>query len=395
MENHDIPHSAPHSPGVPDVRELLELAGLHAEELPEGSLEGEQGYAEVLYLLTRMRFSSEEALLFWDEILRHHQGLNLILGRDVGIRVAVCDYFTNLHPKMRDPVIVEVQVLLQKEQGALVDELTGLYNRRYFNDAIGREVERFKRSGQRFSLLMLDVDHFKRFNDTHGHLAGDDALRTVGQALQNTARSFDHVVRYGGEEFALILPHTDAVQAIAAAERMRSAIAATPVRVNGQPVPITVSVGAATFPEDAINARDLVSRADEALYEAKRTRNAACSFSERNRRFPRAPINLVVLFTSQGGQPASEPVRVTAMNVSFGGMLCLSPTPILPGTKVEVALDVEAPSQRGLRVSARVVRLERESDESGFSVALAFSLGTQEERRDLVRLVELNESRPL
>jgi diguanylate cyclase (GGDEF)-like protein len=380
---------------VPEIRELLLRAGLQAEELPAGFMEGGQGYADALYLLTRMRFSVEDALRFWDEILRHHQGLNLALGRDVGIRVAVCDYFMNLHPKMRDPVIVEVQVLLQKEKSALLDELTGLYNRRYFNDAIGREVERFKRFGQRFSLMMLDVDHFKRFNDTYGHLAGDDALKTVATVLQNTARSFDHVVRYGGEEFALILPHTDAEQAVAAAERMRYAVAKSPVRVNGQEVSVTASLGVATFPEDAINARDLVSRSDEALYEAKRTRNTACSFSERNRRFPRAPINLVVLFTSQNGQPASDPVRVTAMNVSFGGMLCLSPSPILPGTKVEVALDVEAPGQRGLRVSARVVRLERDTEEGGFGVALAFSLGTQEERRDLVRLVELNENRSI
>ncbi|HWR02911.1 MAG TPA: diguanylate cyclase [Humidesulfovibrio sp.] len=380
---------------IPEIRDLLERAGLKDEDLPQGFLEGGQGYAEALYLLTRMRFSAEDALLFWGEILRHHQGLNLALGRDVGIRVAVCDYFMNLHPKMRDPVIVEVQVLLQKEKSALLDELTGLYNRRYFNDAIGREVERFKRFGQRFSLVMLDVDHFKRFNDTYGHTAGDDALRTVSSVLQNTARSFDHVVRYGGEEFALILPHTDADQAVAAAERMRCAIAANPVKVGNQDVPITVSLGAATFPEDAINARDLVCRADEALYEAKRTRNTACSFSERNRRFPRAPINLVVLFTSQNGEPVSQPIRVTAMNVSFGGMLCLSPAPILPGTKVEVALDAEAPNQRGLRVSARVVRLERESEDGGFGIALAFNLGTQEERRDLVRLVELNENRAI
>jgi len=375
---------------VPGMPELLALTGLREEDFPEGLSEGDQGYADALYLLTRMRFDPAESLGFWDEILRHHQGLNQTLGRDVGIRVAVCDYFMNLHPKMRDPVIVEVQVLLQKEKGALVDELTGLYNRRYFNDAISREVERFKRFGQEFSLLMLDVDHFKRFNDTYGHLSGDEALRTVAQTLRDTARSFDHVVRYGGEEFALILPHTDNAQAIAAAERMRCAVNQSKVKVDSGEVMITVSLGAATFPEDAINSRDLVGRADEALYEAKRTRNTACSFAERNRRFPRAPIKLMVLFTSQdGSRPA--PVRVTAMNVSFGGMLCLSPVPLLPGTRVDVALDVEAPSTRGLRVAARVVRLERESDEGSYQVALSFDLGTQAQRRDLVRLVEMHQ----
>jgi diguanylate cyclase (GGDEF)-like protein len=375
---------------VPEVLDLLEQAGLKLEDMPEGMGEGDQAYAEALYLLTRMRFGAEEARCFWDEILRHHQGLNQVLGRDVGVRVAVCDYFMNLHPKMRDPVIVEVQVLLQKEKGALVDELTGLYNRRYFNDAIAREVERFKRFGQRFSLIMLDVDHFKRFNDSYGHVAGDLALKTVATVLRDTARTFDHVVRYGGEEFALILPHTDNEQALAAAERLRCAVAdhLVPVEGHHEGVPLTVSLGAATFPEDAINGRDLVNRSDEALYEAKRTRNAACSYSEKNRRFPRAPLNLVVLCSGDG----ATKVRVTALNVSFGGMLCISPTPILPGMRVDVSLDSELPGKRGLSVSGRVVRLERESEDGNYEIAMAFELASQEERRTLVRLVELNQA---
>jgi len=378
---------------LPPVHKLLLLAGLSTASLPDGITDGEQAYADTLYLLTRMRFGIEDAKCFWHEILRHYDGLNHTLGRDVGIRVAVCDYFMNLHPKMRDPVIVEVQVLLQQEQGALVDELTGLYNRRYFNDAISREVERFKRFGQRFSLVMLDVDHFKRFNDTYGHLAGDDALKSVSTVLRETARTFDHVVRYGGEEFALILPHTDADQAIAAAERMRQAVASHPVQVEGlsMPVPVTISLGAATFPEDALNARDLVNRADEALYEAKRVRNCARSYSERNRRFPRAQLNIVLPCTSQTAGESGKTVRITAVNVSFGGLLCVSTEPILPGTRVKVVLDGESPSARSLRVSAQVVRLEREGDDGEYQIALAFDLATQEQHCDLVRLVEMNQ----
>lgn len=375
---------------APELREFLRQAGLGPEGAHEGCTAGEQTYAEALYMLTRMRFEPEEAKCFWNEIVRHHKGLNQALGRDVGLRVAVCDYFMNLHPKMRSPVIVEVQVLLQKEKGALVDELTGLYNRRYFNDAVAREVERFKRFGQRFSLIMLDVDHFKRFNDTYGHTAGDLALKCVATVLRETARTFDHVVRYGGEEFALILPHTDGEQALAAAERLRCAVAAKPVPVEGHAggVPLTVSLGAATFPEDAINGRDLVNRADEALYEAKRTRNASCGFSEKNRRFPRAPLDLVVLCAGEGGVTA----HVTAINVSFGGMLCVSPTPVLPGTRVDVSLDAERSGRRGFSVSGRVVRLERESEEGDYEIALAFELASQDERRALVRLVELNQA---
>jgi len=372
---------------VPEVCELLLRAGLSESTLNEQLGEGEQAFADALHLLTRMRFTPEESCGYWSEIIQHLEGLNLALGRDVGLRLAVCDYFMNLHPRMREPVIVEVQVLLQQERGALVDELTGLYNRRYFNDAIHREVERFKRFGQRFSLVMLDVDRFKRFNDTYGHLVGDEALQTVAGALRDTARSFDHVVRYGGEEFVLILPHTDADQALAASERLRQSVERRPVQVQDQLVPLTISLGAATFPDDAINAHDLVARADEALYEAKRTRNCACSYTEKNREFPRAPVGLTVLFHS----PEHEPVTVRVLNISFGGLLCQSPIVILPGTRVEVMLAGDYPGLPGLRVGCRVLRLERDCESGPYEIALAFEGIGEDVRRALVRLVELDQ----
>jgi diguanylate cyclase (GGDEF) domain len=366
------------------VVELLRMAGVEGEELQGVAAGGDQAYADALYILTRMHFEPEDAKCFWEEIVRHHKSLDRLLGRDVGLRVAMCDYFTNLHPKMRNPVIVEVQVLLQKEQGALVDELTGLYNRRYFNDAIAREVERYKRFGQRFSLVMLDVDHFKRFNDTYGHTAGDDALKSVADGLKTTARTFDHVVRYGGEEFALILPHTDSEQAFSAAERLRKAICNRPVPVEGKDVYISVSLGTATFPEDAINARELVNRSDEALYEAKHTRNKTCTFVEKSRRFPRAPLSLLV--RCEGS--TCDGSHIKALNISFGGMLCESEEPILPGTTVMLSLEAGGPGAEPIQLPARVVRLERESGASNYEVALSFDLEGQSERRALVRLVE-------
>ncbi|MDQ7835071.1 MAG: diguanylate cyclase [Humidesulfovibrio sp.] len=370
-----------------EVREQLLQAGLSEGTLNSELGQGEQAFADALYLLTRMRFDDSESRCYWSEIISHKEGLALALGRDVGLRVAVCDYFMNLHPRMREPVIVEVQVLLQKERGALVDELTGLYNRRYFNDAIQREVERFKRFGQRFSLLMVDVDHFKRFNDTYGHLAGDDALQSVAGVLRDTARTFDHVVRYGGEEFALILPHTDAEQARAAAERLRQAVERKPVQVQGTAVPLTVSLGTATFPEDAINARDMVGRADEALYEAKITRNRACSYTEKSRQFPRAPLGLTMLFAS----PAHHGLALRVRNISFGGMLCQSSEAVLPGTRVEVVLAGDHPGAPALRLVCLVVRLERESEGGPYEIALSFEGLGEDLRRALVRLVELEQ----
>jgi diguanylate cyclase (GGDEF)-like protein len=235
---------------------------------------------------------------------------------------------------------------------------------------------------------MLDVDHFKRFNDTYGHSVGDEALRVVAQALRNTARTFDHVVRYGGEEFALILPHTDSEQAFAAAERMRKAISSNPVVVGDKNVPVAASLGTATFPEDAINARELVNRADEALYEAKQLRNRTCAFMEKTRRFPRAPLSLRV--SCKGN--ACDGSHIQALNISFGGMLCESTEPLLPGTTLELFLEGGAPGAEPICIGARVVRLERESEQGSYEVALAFDLQGMEERRALVRLVERDET---
>jgi hypothetical protein len=209
----------------------------------------------------------------------------------------------------------------------------------------------------------------------------------VAGVLRDTARSFDHVVRYGGEEFALILPHTDTEQALAASERLRLAVERRPVPVQDQPVQLTVSLGVATFPEDAINARDLVGRADEALYDAKTTRNRVCSYTEKNRQFPRAPLGLTVRLDSTD----RALVTVRVLNISFGGMLCQSPEAILPATRVEVMLDGEYPGAADLRLCCRVVRLERESENGPYELALSFEGIGEEIRRALVRLVELDQ----
>ena len=155
------------------------------------------------------------------------------------------------------------------EHLSLTDTLTGIPNRRHFDQALAEEVARADRHGEPLSLLLADIDHFKPYNDTHGHQAGDEALRTVANALGRSARSTDVVARYGGEEFAILLPNTDATGARAAAEKVRRAVVATGLR-------LTISVGGAVRPTpdragpaDPTAAR-LIAAADAALYGAKR-----------------------------------------------------------------------------------------------------------------------------
>jgi diguanylate cyclase (GGDEF)-like protein len=150
------------------------------------------------------------------------------------------------------------------------DGLTGLVNYREFHRQVTEEVARYTRYGRPFSLLMLDIDHFKDVNDTRGHLAGDEALRAVAALIQATVRPTDLVARYGGEEFVVVLPETTGSGAWALAERLRRRIADQAISVPANdPLSLTVSVGVAAFPEDADSLQKLLNAADQALYAAK------------------------------------------------------------------------------------------------------------------------------
>ncbi len=150
---------------------------------------------------------------------------------------------------------------------ATTDGLTGLANNRHFRVTLANELERAHRYGADFSVVLMDVDFFKQFNDTYGHLAGDDVLRQVSQVLKSQVREVDLAARYGGEEFVILLPEAGMQAAVQAAERIRAAIEAAPWELRG----VTVSVGVATLSMMSPESSDLVQAADDALYAAKRS----------------------------------------------------------------------------------------------------------------------------
>jgi diguanylate cyclase (GGDEF)-like protein/PAS domain S-box-containing protein len=151
------------------------------------------------------------------------------------------------------------------------DALTGLHNRRYLEEVLDREVRRAARATQSLGLLMIDLDHFKSFNDTYGHDAGDAVLRDTGASLSKGIRAEDFVCRYGGEEFVVILPTADLEASRARAERLRSRMRELTIMHQGKSLGmVTISVGVATFPEHGLSPKELMAAADAALYEAKR-----------------------------------------------------------------------------------------------------------------------------
>ena len=180
--------------------------------------------------------------------------------------------------------IAKAKILETTRLLAITDELTGLFNHRHFLQQLGAELSRTKRYERALTLVMLDIDHFKKYNDTHGHLKGNDVLRSLGDIIKRNCRETDIPARYGGEEFTIIMPETGRQKGKILAERLRKAIEDYPFKeARKQPTGgITVSVGVASFPENADSVHDLIEESDRALYRAKSEgRNRVCLASSR------------------------------------------------------------------------------------------------------------------
>jgi diguanylate cyclase (GGDEF)-like protein len=164
------------------------------------------------------------------------------------------------------------------EQRARIDELTGLFNRRHFDEVLKREIHRHSRYGSTLSLAFIDLDGFKKYNDTRGHLEGDELLSKTGTLIKETIRAIDLAFRYGGDEFAIIMAHTSADDAYVAADRVRTSITNA---MKAMQVGVTLSMGLACWPHDGLAQDDVVNAADQALYYAKRTGgNRTCVVSQ-------------------------------------------------------------------------------------------------------------------
>jgi diguanylate cyclase (GGDEF)-like protein len=232
---------------------------------------GDTIYADLLDCITFKRFQPEEAKRLWEEILHHKYLISERLKRDVGMRVATLDYLLHYKHLMLDARMITLQDLNQILIFANLDSLTGLYNHRSFYDRIEEEVERVRTTGRPISLLMIDIDHFKKYNDALGHQRGDIVLREVAQLLKDNIRPGDIACRYGGDEFAVLCPGTTKGGAREVGERLRTA--AERARFYQEDVAgchVTFSVGIATFPDDTDNYKGLVELADGALYISKK-----------------------------------------------------------------------------------------------------------------------------
>ena len=164
----------------------------------------------------------------------------------------------------------DLSQILTLQTLAITDPVTGLTNHRFFQERINEELERSLRHKRVFSLIMIDIDHFKKFNDQYGHPEGDKALAKIAQLIKTATRTADSLSRYGGEEFAMILPETNKLAAKDVAERIRKDLENAAICGDEACFNMTLSLGVASFPEDGKSAAEIINRADQALYTAKK-----------------------------------------------------------------------------------------------------------------------------
>jgi two-component system cell cycle response regulator len=263
-----------------DVRKTLDegLAAARAEDYDVVVVGLRVGEEDGLKLCSQLRSQRETRMVPILLIAEEEDLASLAKGLDLG----VTDYI--IRPIDPNEIAARVRTQLRRKRYqdrlsedfnrslsmAFTDSLTGLYNRRYFQAHLNTLLEGAKRDERPVAILMIDIDHFKRVNDGHGHAAGDTVLAEVASRLSSNLRNFDLVARYGGEEFVAVLPNADAVGAGIAAERLRKAVAGRSVPVgSGSPLNVTISIGIAVGGRTSEGGAALLERADHALYQAK------------------------------------------------------------------------------------------------------------------------------
>ncbi len=330
---------------------------------------GDRVYPILLKLIAHLDFNEKNARQKWKEILAHQKSMSDLLNRPVSLFIAVCDFFSTVEKSFQSPKIVELDVFERTAQASNFDSLTGLYNRGFFDLALIGEFNRAKRYGGGFSLLFLDLDDFKKLNDTYGHLAGDYALRHVAELVIAEKRTEDIAARYGGEEMVVILPETHKVKSLVIGERIRQKVEDLKMSYSGDEFSITLSGGLAGYPMDASDEISLVRCADRAMYAAKAAgKNRIKLFSEDKRQYLRIDyIGDVQVNDLSESPPKDLPVK--SKDLSMGGLLFLSDKAFQMGDHLQVQMPLPDEDSR-LVLIGKVVRVEKFDD--NYEIGISF-----------------------
>ncbi|MCS7298342.1 MAG: GGDEF domain-containing protein [Spirochaetia bacterium] len=241
-----------------------EIQGLY--ESVSDPKDKENFFSALLYIISHLEFSEDLAKEHWSKIIQRHKELSAKLGRNISVRTSVIDYFTYNNDVLKNPVVIEIFLYDSSEMKVYVDEMTGVYNYRYFKEALWSETRRSERYNLVFSLALIDIDDLKSINAKYGDDKGNLVIKTVAKVIDLNKRAEDTICRYGGDEFIILLPETSKAGAIAFISRIKRKLEEA---LNEKGLSATVSIGISEFPTDSRDPAHLVELADKALYTAK------------------------------------------------------------------------------------------------------------------------------
>ncbi len=266
-----MPQPADASPSQPSADDsFLDLLVETLEGLDE-TVRG-QFLRQFFHTIAKIDLPEPQSNDYWQRILQRRRELSESLGRKVALATAMVDVLSSTN-FIRVPIVMEYDELKKLQINAATDPLTGLYNRRLFDEYCDKELNRAKRYGQHLAIVILDLHRLKEVNDRHGHLRGDQMLQLAATTLRKTLRAADFAFRIGGDEFVLLLPQTDTEQAVTLCRRVRSLYESDVVSLKLE-VGVTLDFGVAVHPQDGDQKSDLLRTADERLYELKRSGHA-------------------------------------------------------------------------------------------------------------------------
>lgn len=348
--------------------------------------EGDGVYRSLLFSLTNTLLSPAKARTYWHGILEHRRQLSDSLQREVDLGVAISDYLKLHHDPDYCPCLVDSRIYEQVRQESLHDKLTGLNNRAYFDQVFSQQLSYAKRYDTELSLLFCDIDNFKEINDQYGHQAGDQILQELAAIICREKRDSDIAIRYGGEEFILLMPHTGSLDGFILAERLRRAVAAARIVHREQPISVTLSGGLASFPADGKTGAAILKHADQALYQAKGAgKNVISLFKKDQRRYLRVSFNNPVYVKELDIQPTLTHVG-EGRDICVGGILFENKEPLEVGQAIQVHTEVK--DRKQLLLIGKIVRVDPfHENHYNIGVELSFNEMEKTAKREITDLL--------
>ncbi len=333
--------------------------------------EGDRVYQTLLQFLTSLDLPSSTAHDYWQQAVSHRDQMTRMLGRKVSLITALGDYLHHHREDEYTPYLIDAKSYQQIVQESVKDRLTGLNNRAYFDQVFEQQLSLAQRYNTDLSLLFLDLDNFKDINDRYGHQAGDFVLQSVAAMIQKEKRDSDIAIRYGGEEFILLMPHTGSINGLILAERIRQSIACTVLNYNNNAISITISGGLASYPTDGDISSEILAVADQGLYQAKGAgKNLISIFKEDKRRYLRVKFHNPV-YVKELEIEAIPTYAGRGKDICIGGILFQNSEPLEIGSRIQIHTQLHKKNR--LLLIGTVIRVEAFGpDDYNICVAIPF-----------------------